>query len=435
MSESEGVRQPRSHAYGDSSGDASLDPYGDVADEALEDDDEFADSGGYEAETPNSAAWQTMDIDAGQVGRARRGQRDARGRAGAAAGFNGFPGSGHREAELETDTENAVKIGLWGSPQSGKTTYLGSLRHAVASQTDCGTWGIFPVNDLSRDLLIDWTNDLTLGRFPEGTLPGTKFQLRWLFVGELAGSRFAPRRHWPRRAGSVPGRFTLDLIDVSGKAFGYDPTKEVDPDVAEAALKHLTAADGLIYLFDPLRERSAGDATNYVNRTVGELRSRLGKTVTGPHMEHHVAVCITKFDNKAVFNAAREHGLVKLGDDGMPRVPDDRAEEFFDLMCTGKFWDDKHEQGDRSAYFVRNELRNAFGDKIEYFVTSSIGFKRQPGWSGSISDFDPDDFANVRQTEDDEQGILGTIRPINVLEPLIRLQQRIQRLHHGPERS
>jgi hypothetical protein len=323
--------------------------------------------------------------------------------------------------------QDAVKIGLWGSPASGKTTFLGALRHAVGNETDCGKWGIFPANKRSSELLIDLTNELTGGRFPEATTPGGRYPLQWVFAGDLAGSRFAPRRRWRKRADPLLSKFTLDLIDVSGKAFGYDPSNEkVDPTVAGEALEHLAASEGLIYLFDPLRERTAGDATDYVNRTVGELRLRYADASSGPYMPQHVAVCVTKFDNKDVFHAARRHGLVKLGDDGMPRVPDDRAEEFFDLMCTGQFWGDKHEQGDRSAYFVRNELRNAFGDTVEYFVTSSIGFKRQPGWSGSISDFDPEDSSNYRTVGGNQPGILGAIRPINILEPLIRLQQRLE---------
>ena len=188
-------------------------------------------------------------------------------------------------------------------------------------------------------------------------------------------------------------RFELDMIDVSGKAFGYDVNGEGGSlEVTRTAIDHLAASDGLIYLFDPLGERDNGDSTNYVNRTIGELRHRYSGT-GGPHMPQHVSICVTKFDHPEVFQEARRLNLVWFGPDGMPRVPDEYAEEFFNLLCTGKFWSEKYEQGDRSSWFVRNELRNAFGtEKIEYFVTSSIGFWRQPGWTGSVADFDPEDF-------------------------------------------
>jgi hypothetical protein len=323
-----------------------------------------------------------------------------------------------------------VKIGLWGSPASGKTTYLAALRLATAAaqREESGTWGIFPSNKLSRDLLVDLTQELTQGRFPNTTIPGTRSTLRWLFVGDLAGSRFARRGHKFWRRDPDESRFELDLIDVSGKAFGYDPAQEGGTlDDQRVALDHLTAADGLIYLFDPLGEREYGNSTNYVNRTIGELRLR-HRGVGGPHLPQHVAVCVTKFDHPDVFKEARRLGLVQMGPDGMPRVPDESAEHFFDLLCTGKFWSEKREQGDRSAWFVRKELANAFGaDKIEYFVTSSIGFWRQPGWRGAVTDFDPEDFANFRRLDGDKPSIRGSISPINVLEPLIRLQQRISR--------
>jgi hypothetical protein len=328
--------------------------------------------------------------------------------------------------------ERAVQIGLWGSPLSGKTTFLAALRLASAASRheESGTWGIFPVNALSRNLLVDLTQDLTQGRFPEATLPGAISELRWLFAGDLSGSRFARRGRRFRRRGPDESRFELNLIDVAGTAFGYDPTTEGGTlDDQRIALDHLAAADGLIYLFDPLSERDNGNSTNYVNRTIGELRHRQGAAGRGgPHLPQHVAVCVTKFDHPDVFKEARRLGLVRMGTDGMPRVPDEGAEEFFELLCTGKFWSDKYEQGDRSAWFVRNELRNAFGaDKVEYFVTSSIGFWRQPGWTGAVSDFDPDDFANFRRLDGDQPSIRGAISPINVLEPVIRLQQRIPR--------
>jgi len=330
-------------------------------------------------------------------------------------------------ADQASLAKDAVKIGLWGSPGSGKTTYLAALRHAAGdTNIDCGTWGIFPLNPGSRTAMVDFTHALNQGRFPDKTLPGTTTELRWLFVGDITKSQFArgQRRPWRRR--QLESRFELNLIDVSGEAFGYDPD-QASRAVASKALTHLLEARGLIYLFDPIRERVSGDALNYVNRTVAELKQRFAENgYRRTHLPHHVSVCITKFDHPDVFQEARRNGFVEFDRDGMPRVPDRHAEDLFDVLCTSKFWRDKDERGDRSARFVRNELRNAFDPaNIEYFVTSSIGFWRPPRWAGAGSEFDPEDFANYRELGGNEPSIRGAVSPINVLEPLIRLQQRI----------
>ena len=324
--------------------------------------------------------------------------------------------------------KDAVKIGLWGSPGSGKTTFLAALRHAAGDMNaQSGRWGIYPLNKLSSRILVDFTHAMNQGNFPEATLPGATTELKWLFVGDLTKSRFARgRRRF--RPGKVESRFVLDLIDVSGKAFGYKPGAESVPDsVVQQALKHLFGARGLIYLFDPIGERDERNSLDYVNRTVIELKemyARAGRAES--HLPHQLSVCITKFDHPDVFKEARRNGFVNFGPDGMPRVLDEHAEDFFDMLCTSRFWSNRYEQGDRSARFVRNELRNAFGPRnIQYFVTSSIGFWKPPGWSGGSSEFNPDDFSNYRRVGGDRPNIRGAISPINVLEPLIRLQQRL----------
>jgi len=335
---------------------------------------------------------------------------------------------GPEQEAIRRMERNAVKIGLWGSPGSGKTTFLAALRHAaIEMNSQSGQWGIYPLNKLSSRLLVDFTHDMNQGNFPEATLPGVTTELKWLFVGDLTKSRFG--RGLKRfRPGKLESRFVLDLIDVSGKAFGYRPGEAFVPEsVAQQALRHLSGARGLIYLFDPIGERDERNSLDYVNRTVIELKEMYARAERAePHLPHHLSVCITKFDHPDVFKEARRNGFVNFGPDGTPRVLDEHAEAFFDMLCTGKFWSNRYEQGDRSARFVRNELRNAFDPrKIEYFVTSSIGFWKPLGWSGGTSEFNPDDFSNYRRVGGDRASIRGAISPINVLEPLIRLQQRL----------
>jgi hypothetical protein len=322
--------------------------------------------------------------------------------------------------------ESEIKIGLWGSPQSGKTTFLAALRHATNEAT-CGSWNVFPLTTQSSNLLYSLSQDLNKGRFPPATYPGSHVELHWLFHGDVSNTPFDRRPRRLLRRGRADSRFVLDLIDVSGFSFQYAPE---DTGVADIAMTSLGEADGILYLFDPIGERDNRDSVDYMNWTITEMKRRyMEGGGRDRYLPQHVSVCITKFDDPEVFQEARANGWVEIGPNGMPRVPDRDAKELFTQLCTGKFWGSKYEQGERSAQFIMSELQSAFGpDKIEYFVSSSIGFWKPMGWSHAASEFDPEDFANYRPGDEATMtpaSIRGAISPINVLEPLIRLQQRI----------
>jgi hypothetical protein len=329
--------------------------------------------------------------------------------------------------------ENATKIGLWGSPQSGKTTFLAALRHAVGvPENEYGDWTITALSAESSDLMVEFTRALNRGQFPSATAPGTATSLRWLFTGDIRKSKFVGRGERMRKAFGhrrIESSFILDLIDVSGVAFSDNPESPgFSPDVSELALNHLLDSKGLIYLFDPMRERKHGDALESVNKTIVELKRKYyERTKKGGKLPHQLSVCVTKFDHADVFQEARRGGLVYDGPDGVPRVRDEHAKEFFENLCTGGFWRQKrNEHDDRSAEMVMAELQNAFeADNIKYFVTSSIGFHKKPDSASGTREFDAGDFSNFHETSGGVGGIRGPIHPINVLEPLISLQQRM----------
>jgi hypothetical protein len=339
----------------------------------------------------------------------------------------------YRQAPQPPEPMNTVTIGLWGAPGSGKTAYLAALPQALNS-TDgsIGKWAIFPNNQVSEEVLIDWSHQLiSLRTFPDLTLPGDVTKLAWRFVGDLADSRYA-RRGKLRRRTAAESWFDLDLIDVSGEAFGHNPgERNVSEDIADAALDHLARAKGLIYLFDPITERDRQIAAQYMNRTLMRLARRVkdeGRLI-GPYLPHYIAVCVTKFDDKDVFRQAREAGLVNYGPDGMPRVLDRQAEALFDAICEGAFWPGQRTDMHGGARWVRNQLRQFFRpDRIRYYAISSIGYKKPLGWAREAVRpgfrFDPDDFSNVI-VQDGRLKILGPVEPVNVLEPLVDLHMQI----------
>jgi hypothetical protein len=325
---------------------------------------------------------------------------------------------------------DAVKIGLWGPPGSGKTTYLAALPFAIRADNPLlGKWNIFPRSAPAKDLYVRFMHALEVDRrFPETTVPGAVVPLEWEFAGYPAQSKAQRRRQGLRRRPQPVSRFLLDLVDVHGGAYSHDPAQaDVNPEVTITALDHLAAAQGIIYLFDPIGEKKNRNSHTYMTSTIPELMLRAAEAgLAEPYLRHHVSVCITKFDDKELFHQARLAHLVTKGPDGMPRVLDRHAEQFFDELCTGAFWNERYEEGQHSALAVRAELRRLFRPEcIRYFVTSSIGFRMAPPAPGeSAFCFDEEDFGNCHDV-DGRPKIRDAVRPINVLEPLISLQQRI----------
>jgi len=324
-----------------------------------------------------------------------------------------------------TESTEAMKIGMWGSPGSGKSTFLAALQHATSNaDRSLGTWKLFSLTDESKELLIQWNQQLVTDRkFPEATVIGAEAQLRWRFRGGLADSKYQPL--W-RRLRRLPAEstFDLDLIDVSGEVFGPRPAdKDVPVAVVARTLDHLVDAQGLIFLFDPITERDTPTVAQYLNRPLAELASLAeGKgRIKGGYLPHDVSVCVTKFDHRRLFQQACRAGFVNTGRNGIPRVLNRHAAQFFDALCDGKFWEETDERGTYGPAFVRRMLRQYFDPaRTRYYVTSSIGFN-----SGADGQFDPARYAMVREQEGGQR-ILGPIEPINVLEPLVDLHMRLR---------
>lgn len=304
-----------------------------------------------------------------------------------------------------------VRLGLWGATGGGKTTYLAALR--VAAQF--GGWRMYGVSRRDSDFLYKaWRELYEQQRFPEATgLEPVTY--RWLLHGDPPPSRFLRK--------SRPVRFTLRMQDVSGLAFRRDA--ESDEETREEArrqtLAHLAGSDGLVYLFDPLRDLTASRAernVSYVEGVIERLGAMLGaagKLDRDGRLTHGLAVCVSKFDDPAIFAQANAKGWVNFdpATGPMPRVLDEHAKAFFDeFIC--------RELGIASADLLRRFITNHFRpERVGYFVTSSIGFYVKAG------EFNEMDYSNV-VSEDTSLRIRGDIRPINVLEPLVWLEQRVR---------
>jgi energy-coupling factor transporter ATP-binding protein EcfA2 len=325
------------------------------------------------------------------------------------------------------------RIGLWGAPGSGKTSFLAALNVAVTqSRSD---WTLYGVNDESVDFLTESTETLTdKRRFPEATTDLT--DLSWVMVTEIERQVRTGRLFQKPQKIRVPLEFHLDLLDAPGDMFkskpsgaggaadfdelfdGEDDGPEAAPADEDRLIETLAACDGIVYLFDPIRERDKGDAYQYFQRTLAQLGKRAleGRRLVGAKLPQHLAVCITKFDEPKVFRTADRRGYVTYdpADEHMfPRVHEENAEELFEDLCkvsrTG------------TAALVHGSIRKSFHrDRVRYFASSSVGF-----YLGQSVRFRPADYQNVVPDGNGGYRIRGDIHPVNVLEPLLWLGQQI----------
>ncbi|TDD96842.1 hypothetical protein [Actinomadura rubrisoli] len=324
-----------------------------------------------------------------------------------------------------------AKIGLWGASGSGKTSYLAALFVAV---TQSGKWNIGGADQESVDFLTQKTDTLTRQRrFPSKT-EGIQ-NLSWTVMGETeqtVGGR------WRKRVEPVPLHFQLDILDAAGTLFkGTTEDDETDSGIdlgfndigggtggdPEELIDQLSSCDGIVYLFDPVRENKKGDEFRHFQWVLQNIVHRAGGdgTLDGRHLPHFLAVCITKLDDPKVFHTAyrRRYLTADPGDPHLfPRVREDKAEALFrelgNLSPT------------RSALMVHDAIKASFApDRVRYFATSSVGFYL----ARTATRFRAANFQNVvpHPTQEQEYTIRGDIHPINVLEPLLWLGEMTRR--------
>ncbi|WP_131743273.1 hypothetical protein [Actinomadura roseirufa] len=333
------------------------------------------------------------------------------------------------------------RIGMWGAPGSGKTTFLAALGIAVnRARSD---WILYGDNDESNDFLTRSTHKLMYERrFPEATLHLSP-NLRWVLRGQREVSE--PRRMRSARTREVVASVGLDLLDAPGGAFAGDrrayvplnvhyggddpktpheggPAGGAQPEMSdeERLFAHLGACRGLILLFDPTRERTRRNTYDYFHRTVLQVARRSAEHSPDRYLPQHLAVCITKFDHPQVYHPARRLGYIDqtLTPEQFPTVPDDLAKDLFSELC-----ESSREGG---AKLFRDGIETYFNpERTRYFMTSAVGFYLDP----DVGRFQPAQPWNAVE-ETDEQGrttqhIYGDVRPINVLEPVIWLARTL----------
>lgn len=323
-----------------------------------------------------------------------------------------------------------VRVGIWGSNSSGRTTYLTILGMLGLADEDGWInwrrgeqWRVRPIGPRTKHFVTLWVNALKQdGRFPSATIPGQPQPLSFQLERRQSGGLFG----WLRaeRMATV----SLTLADVSGR----------DYLVSKEAAEALADSHVLAYFFDPLydqvsngsdksdegeREKRSHSSADFFNRVAIEVgRLSLRRYYQG-FPPHYLAVCVPKLDDQYVFNQAVKYDCVEYdGRTGLPWVPPRMARRLFEAIT--------FDQGTIASYQLREAISHSFHPKrISFHALSSVGF-----WVGQDGGFDKRDVCNVsmmpRGGPDAASAgsagpfLRGDIRPVRVLDPLIMLVER-----------
>jgi energy-coupling factor transporter ATP-binding protein EcfA2 len=305
------------------------------------------------------------------------------------------------------------KIAMWGAPGSGKTTFLAALDIALKR----GRYGfnMAGMTDASVNLLIEMTDRLIVKReFPPMT--GAIDYFEWdLFRNQQAADQFGN----PIPPG--PNRITLSLADPSGEL--ARPEKFREPE-RKKLIDDLAESDGILFMFDPIREFEVGDAFSTTNGLLHQITAAIASKDRDKFdgtLPQHVAICVTKFDEPKVLATAKKLGIIRQDPHDqhqLPRVHEHQALQLLTALTLVS--------GSGDGEMLLNALHQAFPGRVKFFVTSAVGFYVNP----TTGRFDEDDPQNLVKTtaglsKSGESRIRGALRPINVVEPILWLSEQI----------
>ncbi len=303
-------------------------------------------------------------------------------------------------------------IAMLGPTESGKSTFLCALRKALLEQDE--EWMLFTRDPASQRRLEEMSSALVSeGGFPLPT--HTVDTIQWILGGpverkERTGGRFSQVTTIKDQV-----EITLRLTDAPG---GLGRADRIGLTERNDLIKQLADSRGILYMFDPIREHTHGDAFQRTESLLGEL---LGVLSEEPDFDgklpHHLAVCVTKLDDPRVFKTAEDLDLLipdRNSKWGFPRVHEADARRLFHAL--GQI----SRSGDGEA--VPRLFERFFRpERINYYVTSAVGFMVNK----RTRRFDPRDTANVYRTASDAPLVRGPVHPINVVEPVLWIVRQL----------
>ena len=301
---------------------------------------------------------------------------------------------------------------MLGPTESGKSTFLCALKKALLEQDE--DWVLFTRDAASQRALDEMSSALiSEGGFPLPTR--TVDTIRWILGGTVERTERTGRRFGPETKTKDRVEITLRLTDAPG---GLGRADRIGLTERNELIKQLADSYAVLYMFDPIREFTHGDAFQRTDSLLSEL---MGVVSQDPGFDgklpHHLAVCVTKLDDPRVFKTAHDLGML-IPDDtsrwGFPRVHETDAQALFHAL--GEI--SKSGNGEAVPKLLE---RHFYPERISYYVTSAVGFMVNK----RTRCFDPRDTENVYRTASGAALVRGPVHPINVVEPVLWIVRQL----------
>ncbi len=197
-------------------------------------------------------------------------------------------------------------IAIWGSRESGKTTFILALYYDIVQRGKQNRlWSMIGADTHSDDFIVSGFRQIAEEhKFPDRTEIPDLTPLRFAFQRPLDGGRPAETK-----IGGIFGKISTWFQSSLGGTTQDDSIEFLDPSgefFAEPALLHtdqgeiyrnaITACDGLVCLIDPVRK----DGTSYYFPLLYRNFAMLSRLMNGEgnpgRLPVPVAVCVTKAD-------------------------------------------------------------------------------------------------------------------------------------------
>ncbi len=302
-------------------------------------------------------------------------------------------------------------IAMLGPAGSGKSTFLCALKKALLEQDE--DWVLFTRDPASQRDLDGMSNALiSEGSFP---LPTSVVNtVRWILSGTV--ERTQPSGHSGTEIKTKDRvEITLRLTDAPGELGRGD---QIGLTGRNELIQQLADSRGILYMFDPIREFTHGDAFQKTDSLLSEL---MGVASQQPgfngKLPHHLAVCVTKLDDPRVFKSAQDLGMLIPDDNskwGFPKVHETDAQALFHALGVTS----KSGNGEAVPRLLE---RYFYPERISYYVTSAVGFMVNK----RTRRFDPYDTENIYTTTEGQPLVRGPVHPINVIEPVLRIARQL----------
>lgn len=311
-----------------------------------------------------------------------------------------------------TGDSGGHRITVWGAPSTGKTTFLAAINVALERQHE--PWLFIGADDASAQALTSFGQALIVERvFPEATQRPELY--RWKLRGKAQRLRPVEFRGYTlgHRWREVPVEIPLEVVDAPG---GSASPAAAGQGRSRALTENIEQSKGIAFFFDPVREMETNDAFAHTHSVINSVAQRMqerGTLLPDGRLPHHVAVCVTKFDELNMARTAELFGMLDHDERGVPRVPDTDARDFVYRLCA------QFDNLDPKLIF--DMLERAFDpERMRYFVTSAIGFYVNP----ATGRCDPEDSQNyIPAANGMPPRIRGDVIPVNVAEPILWLAQ------------